>query len=136
MPTRHQGAPPPQARPGTSWGPWPTSGPHFLVYKSFSPRKNREKTFGMVHRRLEAELGQEHFCSPVEQFNGDTSLREGEIKAIVITNAPLIMGGLISINIFTSTISSPNPSSSLVFNLCLKTSDWYMWVASSVDYIL
>ena len=29
-----------------------------------------------------------------------------------------------------------NPSSSLVFNLCPKTSDWYLWVASSVDYLL
>ena len=37
---------------------------------------------------------------------GDTSLREGEIIAIVITNAPLIGRGSISINIFTSTISS------------------------------
>ena len=37
---------------------------------------------------------------------GDTSLREGEIIAIVITNDPLIGRGSISINIFTSTISS------------------------------
>ena len=29
-----------------------------------------------------------------------------------------------------------NPNSSLVSNLCLKTSDWYLWVASSVDYSL
>ena len=29
-----------------------------------------------------------------------------------------------------------NPSSSLVSNLCTKTSDWYLWVASSVDYSL
>ena len=29
-----------------------------------------------------------------------------------------------------------NPSSSLVSNLCLQTSDWYLWVASSVDYSL
>ena len=29
-----------------------------------------------------------------------------------------------------------NPSSSLVSNLCLKTSDWCLWVASSVDYSL
>ena len=29
-----------------------------------------------------------------------------------------------------------NPSSSLVSNLCIQTSDWYMWVASSVDYSL
>ena len=67
---------------------------------------------------------------------GDTSLREGKIEAIVITNDPLIVGGPIFINIFISTISSPNPSSSLVSDLCLKTSDWYLWVASSVDYSL
>ena len=29
-----------------------------------------------------------------------------------------------------------NPSSSLVSNLCPKASDWYLWVASSVDYSL
>ena len=29
-----------------------------------------------------------------------------------------------------------NPSSSLVSNLCPKTSHWYLWVASSVDYSL
>ena len=29
-----------------------------------------------------------------------------------------------------------NPSSSLVSDLCLKISDWYLWVASSVDYSL
>ena len=37
---------------------------------------------------------------------GETSLREGEIITIVITNDPLIGRGSISINIFTSTISS------------------------------
>ena len=60
----------------------------------------------MVRHRLEAELGQEHFCSPAERFCRDTSLREGEIVAIDITSDPLIMGGLIFINIFTNTISS------------------------------
>ena len=29
-----------------------------------------------------------------------------------------------------------NPSSSILFNLGPKTSDWYLWVASSVDYSL
>ena len=29
-----------------------------------------------------------------------------------------------------------NPSSSLVSNLCTQTSDWYLWVGSSVDYSL
>ena len=65
-----------------------------------------------------------------------TSLPEGEIIIIIITNNSPILGRAISINIFTSTISSQNPSSSLVFNLCTGTSDWYLWVTSSVDYIL
>ena len=46
-------------------------------------------------------LGLRRSCSA-----GETSLREGEIIAIVITNDPLIGRGSISINIFTSTISS------------------------------
>ncbi|KRY05610.1 hypothetical protein T12_2135 [Trichinella patagoniensis] len=29
-----------------------------------------------------------------------------------------------------------NPSSSLVSNSCLQVRDWYLWVASSVDYSL
>ena len=53
----------------------------------------------MKHRRLEAEPGQ-------NQSARATSLREGEIIALVITNDPLIERGSISINIFTSTISS------------------------------
>ena len=51
---------------------------------------------------------------------GDTSLQEGQIITNVITNDPLIRRGSISINIFTSTISSQNPSSSLVSNLVSK----------------
>ena len=39
-------------------------------------------------------------------YAGETSLREGEIIVIVITNDALIGRGSISINIFTSTISS------------------------------
>ena len=46
-------------------------------------------------------LGLRRSCSA-----GETSLREGEIVAIVITIDPLIERGSISINIFTSTISS------------------------------
>ena len=46
-------------------------------------------------------LGLRQSCS-----TGETSLREGEIITIVITNDPLIGRGSISINIFTITISS------------------------------
>ena len=51
---------------------------------------------------------------------GDTSLWDGEIITNVITNDPLIERVSISINIFTSTISSQNPSSYLVSNLVSK----------------
>ena len=64
-------------------------------------------------------LGLRQSCSA-----GETSLREGEIVTIVITIDPLIGRGSISINIFTSTISSQNPSSSLVSNSCLQVRDW------------
>ena len=57
-------------------------------------------------------LGLRRSCS-----TGETSLPEGQIIVIVITNDPFIERGSISINIFTSTISSQNPSSSLVSNL-------------------
>ena len=46
-------------------------------------------------------LGLRQSCSA-----GETSLQEGEIITIVITNDPLTGRGSISINIFTSTISS------------------------------
>ena len=83
-----------------------------------------EKIVGKLTRRNSAaarwnlggiNLGLWRSCSA-----GDTSLREGEIITNIITNDPLIGRGSISINIFTSTISSQNPSSSLVSNLVSK----------------
>ena len=53
-------------------------------------------------RRLEAEPGETNLGLRRSCSAGETSLREGEI----ITNDPLIRRGSISINIFTSTISS------------------------------
>ena len=90
--------------------------PIFCYMESFNEKKNHKQAFGTRLRRHEAEPWRnqsraQQSCSP-----GDTSLREGEI----ITNDPLIGRGSISINIFTSTISSQNPSSSLVSNLVSK----------------
>jgi hypothetical protein len=51
-------------------------------------------------------LGRNTFALRRRDSAGDTSLREGKIEAIDITNDPLIVGGPIFINIFTSTISS------------------------------
>ena len=60
----------------------------------------------MERRRLEAELGQEHFCPPKERFRQGNFPPEGEIIVIIITNNSPILGRAISINIFNSTISS------------------------------
>ena len=134
VPMRHQSAPPPQARPGTLWSPWPTSGHHFLVYKCICPKKIIEKTFGTVRRRLEAELGQEHFCSPAERFcrgyfpSGGGNHRHRHHQRSSHRGRTNLHQHLHQHHLIS------NPSSSLVSNLCLKTSDWYLWVTSSVDY--
>ena len=61
---------------------------------------------GTKCRRLEAEPGQKQSRAPTELFCRGNFPPGGEIEAIVITNDPLIERGSISINIFTSTISS------------------------------
>ena len=106
MATRVGGAPYPLGAPPASWAPWQSSGGHLLLYEVFRQRTNEEEAFGTKHRRHEAEpwrtnLGLRQSC-PAEK----TSLWEGEIIAIVITNDPLIGRGSVSINIFTSTIAS------------------------------
>ena len=60
----------------------------------------------MKHRRHVAEPGETNLGLRRSCSVGETSLREGEIVAIVITIDPLIERGSTSINKFTSTISS------------------------------
>ena len=109
-PTRQQQsrvrAPPPGRSRRACGTPDRPSGSIFSYMVPFALEKNQKRTFGTERRRLEVELGHKHFCSPAERFLRDTSLLEGEIEAIIITNDPLIERGSISINIFTSTISS------------------------------
>ena len=80
--------------------------PIFCYMVCFDLEKNQKEAFGTKHRRLEVEPGETilglRWSSSVEE----TSLREGEIITNVITNDPLIGRGSISINFFTSTISS------------------------------
>ena len=64
------------------------------------------QAYGTKLRRHEAEPWQNQSRALTELFCRETSPREGEIEAIIITNDPLIGRGSISINIFTSTISS------------------------------
>ena len=65
-------------------------------------RKLSGRSTAVLRRNLgRTNLGLRRSCSA-----GETSLREGEIITIVITTNPLIGRGSISMNIFTSTISS------------------------------
>ena len=78
----------------------------FCYMKSFTLEKIIIKLSGrntaVTRRNLGGtNLGLRRSCS-----TGENSLREGEIITIVITIDPLIGRGTISINIFTSTISS------------------------------
>ena len=80
--------------------------PIFGYMVCFDLEKIRRKLLGRsaaVSRRNLGitNLGPRRSCSA-----GETSLREGEIVANVITIDPLIERGSISINIFTNTISS------------------------------
>ena len=60
----------------------------------------------MERCRLEAELGRSTLALWRSDSAGGTSLLEGEIIVIIITNNSPILGKATSINIFTSTISS------------------------------
>ena len=125
-----------QARPGGLCSPRPTSGAHLLVYKSFWPRKNKGRTFGTERRRLEAELGQEHFCPPAERFRrGNFPPGGGNHRHHHHQQLSHLGEGNLHQHLQQHHLIS-NPSSSLVFNLVTGTIDWCLWVTSSVDYIL
>ncbi|XBH94799.1 hypothetical protein VPH35_085485 [Triticum aestivum] len=103
-------------------GGFPT--PIFFYMRSFDEKKNEEELFRTILRRHEAEPSRiqsralaELVCR--ENFppgEGNHHHRHHQRSSH--------RERAISINIFTSTISSPNPSSSFVFNSCLKVRDW------------
>ena len=87
----------------------PPGGPPVAIFcymKSFVRRKIISKLLGRDSATTRRNLGRINLGLQRSRSAEDTSLREGEIIAIVITNDPLIGRGSISINIFTSTISS------------------------------
>ena len=111
------------ARPGGCCPPRPTSGAHLLVYKSFWPRKKKERTFRMERRRLEAELGQEHFCPPAERFRRGNFPLGGKSRSHRHHQQP---SDLWEANLHEHLQQHhliSNPSSSLVFNLVTETID-------------
>ena len=100
------GAPYPLGAPPASRAPWCPSDAHLWLYGVFRRGKNHKQAYGTKLRRHEAEPWQNQSRAPAELFCRGHFIQEGEIITNVITNDPLIGRGLISINIFTSTISS------------------------------
>ena len=107
MGTTHLGA------PGQPWrtlvycallGPPPV--PIFCYMKSSVRGKIISKLSGRDSAATRRNLGRTNLGLWRSCCAGETSLGEGEIITIIITNDPLIETGSISINIFTSTISS------------------------------
>ena len=94
------GAPLPRGPPGRP----PV--PIFCYMKSFTLENIISKLTGRNSAATRWNLGGTNVGLRWSYSAGVTSLREGEIITIVITNDPLIGRGSISINIFTSTISS------------------------------
>ena len=88
------------------WAPWWPSDAHLLLYGVFRRGKNHKQAFGTRLRLHEAEPWWNQSRALESCSAGETFLREGEIITIIITIDPLIGRGLISIDIFTSTISS------------------------------
>ena len=91
--------------PPASWAPWQAPDVHLLLYGVFALEKIIEKLSGRSAAVSRRNLGETNLGLRQGYSVGDTSLLY-PIEAIVITNDPLIERGSISINIFTSTISS------------------------------
>ena len=107
LPRMVGGTPTPTRRAPMS--PGPPAGPPvpiFCYMKAFTIKKIIRKLTGRNSAATRRNLGGTNLGLRWSCSARDTSLREGEIITIVITNDPLIGRGSISINILTSTISS------------------------------
>ena len=98
--------PTPLGMPPASWAPWWPFDAHLQLYGVFRWEKIISHLLGQNSTATRWNLGGTNRGLWRSCSAGETSLREGEIITIVITNDPLIGRGSISINIFTSTISS------------------------------
>ena len=114
------GAPTPTGRAPVSWAPWWPSGAHLLLYEGFRPKKNHKQAFGTRFRRHEAEPWRNQSRAPVELFCRGNFPSGGGNHRHHHHQRSSHRERAISINIFSSTISSQNPSSSLVSNLVPK----------------
>ena len=96
--------PPPWARPLPRGPPGGSPTPIFSYMKSFSEKKIGRNFSGRDSAATRRNLGGSNLELRQSCSAGETSLREGEIITIVITNAPLIGRGK------SPSTSSPAPS--------------------------
>ena len=130
LPTRVGGAPP------ASWAPCWLSGGHLLLYEVFRPGKNHKQPFGTRLRRHEAEPWRNQSRAPAELFcRGHFPPGGGNHRHRHHQRSSHREGDNLHQHLHQHHVLS-NPSSSLVSNSCLQVWDWYLWVASSVDYSL
>ena len=112
--TRHQGARPPRRALVGCAQPSPPPMPLFWYISHFDLEKIRRGLSGWSAAVSWRNLGRSTFALRQSDSAGGTSLSEGEIIVIVITNDSPILGRAIFINIFSSIISSQT----LVHLLC------------------
>ena len=119
---------PPWARPLPRGPPGRPPVPIFFYMKSFTLEKIISKLSGRnsaATRRNKSRAPAQLFCRGNFPSGGGNHHHRSSHREGVNLHQHLHQHRLLS-----------NPSSSLVSNLCPKTSDWYLWVASSVDYSL
>ena len=122
----------PPGRAPTSWAPSGPLMPIFFYMKSFTLEKIISKLLG----RNSTATRQNQSRAPAELFcRGNFPPGGGNHRHRYHQRSSHWEGVNIHQHLHQHHLIS-NPSSSLVSNLCLKTSDWYLWVASSVDYSL
>ena len=136
MATRVGDAPYPPGRAPCLVGPWQASGAHLLLYEVFYPGKIYKQAHGMKLRRHEAEPWRNQSRASAELFCwGNFPLGGGNHHHRHHQRSYHREGVNLHQHLHQHHLLS-NPSSSLISDLCLKTSDWYLWVASSVAYSL
>ena len=127
---------PPWARPLPRGPPGGPSVPIFCYMKSFVWEKKHTQAFGTRLRRHEAEPWRNQSRAPTKLFcRGNFPPGGGNHRHHHHQQLSHLGEGNLHQHLQQHHLLS-NPSSSLVFNLCTGTSDWYLWVTSSVDYNL
>ena len=122
--SRGWGARPPRPPPLPRGPPGGSPMTIFSYIKSFVEKKNKKQPFGTKLCRHEAEPWRIQSRAPVELFcRGNFPPGVGNHRHRHHERSSH-REMAISINIFISTISSQNPSSSLVSNSCLQVRDW------------